>query len=200
MDPSVAVRVRRHHNLSDCDSSIRGIPLEYTYLRHPVDPPRPARDGLEWVWFPEGYWAERDVVGRAPQRRPQPAERSRWWNKGSSDKQSPTSSQQAMHDNTNSPTSDVPEIKIGSLRTGVAPSEISPGSSKSSNQTIKTHNASSESPFSFRFMTHTQVSTDSTGVSPDMDVIGEQLGLFHRAKKNIQSRLLNKPNLSRDVR
>ncbi|POS81266.1 hypothetical protein DHEL01_v200366 [Diaporthe helianthi] len=23
------------------------------------DPPRPARDGFEWVWFPEGYWAER---------------------------------------------------------------------------------------------------------------------------------------------
>lgn len=23
------------------------------------DPPRPAREGFEWVWFPEGYWAER---------------------------------------------------------------------------------------------------------------------------------------------
>lgn len=24
------------------------------------DPPRPARAGYEWVWFPEGYWAERE--------------------------------------------------------------------------------------------------------------------------------------------
>lgn len=24
-----------------------------------ADPPRPARDGYEWVWFPDGYWAER---------------------------------------------------------------------------------------------------------------------------------------------
>lgn len=24
------------------------------------DPPRPAREGHEWVWFPEGYWAERE--------------------------------------------------------------------------------------------------------------------------------------------
>jgi hypothetical protein len=24
------------------------------------DPPRPARLGYEWVWFPEGYWAERE--------------------------------------------------------------------------------------------------------------------------------------------
>lgn len=26
-----------------------------------LDPPRPAKDGMEWVWFPEGYWAEREV-------------------------------------------------------------------------------------------------------------------------------------------
>ena len=25
-----------------------------------VDPPRPAKEGFEWVWFPEGYWAERE--------------------------------------------------------------------------------------------------------------------------------------------
>jgi hypothetical protein len=28
-----------------------------------VDPPRPARTGFEWVWFPEGYWAEREAPG-----------------------------------------------------------------------------------------------------------------------------------------
>lgn len=27
--------------------------------RASIDPPRPAKDGFEWVWFPEGYWAER---------------------------------------------------------------------------------------------------------------------------------------------
>ncbi|KAK3379925.1 hypothetical protein B0T24DRAFT_696047 [Lasiosphaeria ovina] len=25
-----------------------------------VDPPRPPKEGCEWVWFPEGYWAERE--------------------------------------------------------------------------------------------------------------------------------------------
>lgn len=24
-----------------------------------TDPPRPPKDGFEWVWFPDGYWAER---------------------------------------------------------------------------------------------------------------------------------------------
>lgn len=28
------------------------------------DPPRPAKDGFEWVWFPEGYWAERPAPRR----------------------------------------------------------------------------------------------------------------------------------------
>ncbi|KAI1450320.1 hypothetical protein F5Y02DRAFT_413041 [Annulohypoxylon stygium] len=27
-----------------------------------IDPPRPARDGHEWVWFPAGYWAEREII------------------------------------------------------------------------------------------------------------------------------------------
>lgn len=26
-----------------------------------IDPPRPAREGYEWVWFPAGYWAEREL-------------------------------------------------------------------------------------------------------------------------------------------
>jgi parafibromin len=28
---------------------------------HLIDPPRPPREGHEWVWFPEGYWAEREM-------------------------------------------------------------------------------------------------------------------------------------------
>lgn len=30
--------------------------------RNSSDPPRRARQGMEWVWFPEGYWAERNKV------------------------------------------------------------------------------------------------------------------------------------------
>lgn len=29
-----------------------------------ADPPRPAKDGFEWVWYPEGYWAERSTERR----------------------------------------------------------------------------------------------------------------------------------------
>lgn len=30
-----------------------------------ADPPRQPKDGCEWVWFPEGYWAEREIAGFA---------------------------------------------------------------------------------------------------------------------------------------
>ncbi|KAI9650945.1 accessory factor associated with RNA polymerase II [Ciborinia camelliae] len=32
-----------------------------TSPQHSIDPPRPARKGYEWVWFPAGYWAERQL-------------------------------------------------------------------------------------------------------------------------------------------
>lgn len=28
------------------------------------DPPRPAKNGFEWVWYPDGYWAERSTEHR----------------------------------------------------------------------------------------------------------------------------------------
>ena len=31
-----------------------------------TDPPRDAREGYEWVWFPDGYWAERQRVEKHP--------------------------------------------------------------------------------------------------------------------------------------
>jgi hypothetical protein len=37
-------------------------PTAPTTSRFGIDPPRPAKAGMEWVWFPEGYWAERERV------------------------------------------------------------------------------------------------------------------------------------------
>ncbi|KAG4030121.1 hypothetical protein MFRU_013g01450 [Monilinia fructicola] len=40
--------------------------------RQSIDPPRPAREGYEWVWFPAGYWAEREVPAiLSPQSNPE---------------------------------------------------------------------------------------------------------------------------------
>ncbi|KAG6103070.1 hypothetical protein E4U14_006453 [Claviceps sp. LM454 group G7] len=41
-----------------------------------IDPPRPPREGHEWVWFAEGYWAERQPM---PTRRAKNGTSSRFW-------------------------------------------------------------------------------------------------------------------------
>ncbi|KAK4214846.1 hypothetical protein QBC37DRAFT_141623 [Rhypophila decipiens] len=41
-----------------------------------LDPPRPAKEGFEWVWFPDGYWAEREFKSL-----PQPANAYKGWKK-----------------------------------------------------------------------------------------------------------------------
>lgn len=43
--------------------------------RYGADPPRPPKEGHEWVWFSEGYWAEREKVEHMP--------RNRWFSRSS---------------------------------------------------------------------------------------------------------------------
>lgn len=54
-----------------------------------TDPPRPAREGHEWVWFPEGYWAEREIRGLpAASRKGSDARLWRWKARSSKSKSS----------------------------------------------------------------------------------------------------------------
>lgn len=192
----------RHKNLSDWSgSSMLDSPSEYgTYQpQHPADPPRPARNGLEWVWFPDGYWAEREVRDMVSRKRPRPVERPRWWNRASSErKKSRSTGQQSVNGNNTPPTTDLPKIKIGSAKTSGDPSTNSRRSSKLSNPITKTHSSSKEPPFGFQFMRQPEASDHSPNI--DIDTVDEQLGLYCRAKKNIRTRLLQRPNISRMVR
>ncbi|RYP54638.1 hypothetical protein DL769_010322 [Monosporascus sp. CRB-8-3] len=47
--------------------------LSHAYATNPkpqvYDPPRSPREGYEWVWFPAGYWAEREIVKSPPARK-----------------------------------------------------------------------------------------------------------------------------------
>lgn len=45
--------------------------------RGSADPPRPAHQGCEWVWFPEGYWAEREVFATSQPIKPSSKQRSK---------------------------------------------------------------------------------------------------------------------------
>ncbi|KAK7981764.1 Cdc73 family RNA pol II accessory factor, partial [Apiospora saccharicola] len=50
--------LRNIHNSASFTSSFNGSRTP----SYGVDPPRPAKEGFEWVWFPGGYWAEREHV------------------------------------------------------------------------------------------------------------------------------------------
>jgi len=192
----------RHQNLSDWnDSSMFDNPSEYRAYQpqHPLDPPRPARNGLEWVWFPDGYWAEREVHDLVSRKRPQHVERPRWWNRASSErKKNRSTGQQSVNDNNTQPATNLPKIKIGSTKTCDDPSTDSRRSSRLSNPMTKTHNSSKEPQIGFQFMRQPGASDLSANV--DTDAVNEQLGLYCRAKKNIRTRLLQRPDMSRVVR
>ncbi|GAW10747.1 hypothetical protein ANO14919_000820 [Xylariales sp. No.14919] len=55
-DPGTSLSSTPRQGLRELFSSVGSIPS------HGIDPPRPAKDGYEWVWFPAGYWAEREIA------------------------------------------------------------------------------------------------------------------------------------------
>lgn len=59
--PGLSPRLSRSVN----DASLSTSHRSSQYFSTGTDPPRQAKDGYEWVWFPEGYWAEREIVGFA---------------------------------------------------------------------------------------------------------------------------------------
>lgn len=52
-------------NVSDWNEKVVSDPVPTAPKLLPkrnIDPPCPPRTGSEWVWFPEGYWAEREIA------------------------------------------------------------------------------------------------------------------------------------------
>ncbi|KFY34867.1 hypothetical protein V494_06410 [Pseudogymnoascus sp. VKM F-4513 (FW-928)] len=48
----------------ELDSSRQTTPKPKPRSQTAADPPRPPMDGYEWVWYPAGYWAERETMER----------------------------------------------------------------------------------------------------------------------------------------
>ncbi|OBT91224.1 hypothetical protein VE02_00295 [Pseudogymnoascus sp. 03VT05] len=48
----------------ELNSSNNSTPKPKPVSQTAADPPRPPMDGYEWVWFPAGYWAEREIITR----------------------------------------------------------------------------------------------------------------------------------------
>ena len=65
VESSVSASSKQSHNITDWNEK-RSHDLftdpSKSYRNNTLGPPRPANIGMEWVWFPEGYWAEREIL------------------------------------------------------------------------------------------------------------------------------------------
>ncbi|KAE9363510.1 hypothetical protein N431DRAFT_474532 [Stipitochalara longipes BDJ] len=156
--------------------------------RNPIDPPRPPKSGHEWVWFPEGYWAEREIRGFMP---PSHDLKQKWWSRSPAQKSQKSLASQKSHsptktaneeknanDNKN-PLSFIPQIKIGS----VSLKSTTKTSRQTSRQTSQhTSNASRKSSSLWRF-NFTKPLKEASQPFPERE------GLYCRTKRTIETRL-----------
>lgn len=56
------------HKYEELDKSTQSTPQPKPRSQTAADPPRPPMLGYEWVWFPAGYWAEREEITRPKKR------------------------------------------------------------------------------------------------------------------------------------
>lgn len=153
--------------------------LEYNQLRHAADPPRPPKDGMEWVWFPEGYWAERERKELDFFSRKQHPGLKSWLSKSSPThnsttpppRRSPIKSRQSVSKSPTRPI--IPQIKIGSVSSGKRFSRASE-SARGDNESRKRSSASNQD----------RSNQDRTPVSST----AEKDGLYCRAKRNLEHR------------
>ncbi|KAL5316560.1 hypothetical protein ACEPPN_015609 [Leptodophora sp. 'Broadleaf-Isolate-01'] len=155
---------------------------------HSVDPPRAPRYGCEWVWFPEGYWAEREIP--LPKK---PGSRQKWWNR--SPERKSKSSAKTDFPEKSSPPADLPTIKIGSL--------ISRKSSSTATQNIE-HSPSPSTSRKDSGVQNQSINNQSS-IQPDETIPAyyaihpeEQLGLYCRTKKTIRSRFMQRTTAADD--
>lgn len=116
----------RYKNITDWNAGASSTsPSSFGQLqRNLLDPPRAPKSGYEWVWFPEGYWAEREIRGFMPT--PSMTKRN-WWNRSSGQKSQMSRSQKSQstrkstnggkdeNDDKAPPSFNLPQIKIGSV-------------------------------------------------------------------------------------
>ncbi|PBP26161.1 hypothetical protein BUE80_DR002907 [Diplocarpon rosae] len=183
------------------DSSI-GLnipPLSGGYSTNALDPPRPPRDGLEWVWFPEGYWAERELRDLSSISSAKQGFRPKWWSR-SPERKSKSSGKSGKTESTSktAPLSapvELPRIQIGSL---VSRRSSSSEASKNEPSTSKTRKSSHDAPqkSDVKFL-----GVEGNIPIPPYYAIApvDQLGLYCRTKKTIRTRFQQKGNAADDA-
>ncbi|PVH85981.1 hypothetical protein DL98DRAFT_511063 [Cadophora sp. DSE1049] len=148
---------------------------------HSMDPPRLPRAGCEWVWFPEGYWAEREIP--LPRKA---GSRQKWWSR-SPERKSKTWTKTEPNEKT-MPSTDLPTIKIRSLMSRKSSSTKSPKVGISASTSRKSSGGIHTQSIKNQFSVQSKRPVPAyCGIPPE-----EQLGFYCRAKKTVRSRFMHK--------
>lgn len=154
-------------------SDVSGSKSNSSSQRHAADPPRPAKEGMEWVWFPDGYWAERERVEIFQRRGESPR---KWFSRSPGRRRSSLAQQISEKTSYFSGTSDVPRIQVSTHRVRTNTSGISRSSDAESRLEKLRLGFSFVSPVYPHFISPT----------------GEPEGLYCKTKRNFEERFVPK--------
>lgn len=141
---------------------------------HAADPPRPPKEGMEWVWFPEGYWAEREHF-ESPRRKGELPRK--WFNRSPSIGRRRSSSSVAQKLAQFTSSLEISRL-VDTQRSETSISAMSKGSDAESRLEKLRMGFSYMSPTYPHF------------ISPS----GEPEGLYCKTKRNLGGRVVTRPN------
>ena len=140
-----------------------------------VQPPRPPRDGFEWVWFAEGYWAERERRGST---RKKQKSRQKWFRRDARSQSSSPSVKMCMK-SSSPPKIKLPQITVDDCQT-VHDEVIESVSRRSSNMNLR-------QGIGFTNPTHPYTNA----------LDGELGGLYYKTKRYLRSRFKDRAKMVR---
>jgi parafibromin len=158
-------------------------------FHRPADPPRPPKPGMEWVWFPQGYWAERVPPGIIQSKH---SSRPKWWNRTPETKTpSPAMTERSpmKKSSITTPKFEIPRTKINDISRKTSSVETGSGRRRSSSH--KSVLSMQLGGFTFRKSKPTN--------RDNGDALDAPLGLYCRTKKNIKELLLDRSKMVRSV-
>ena len=150
--------------------------------RHVATLPHPAREGYEWVWFPEGYWAEREWPGSFSQQ-----EKSRkWFRQPSARLGDPSLLSGGDKGSKSMADTSLPHLTVGSKSSHVSSFQ---SSQKTECKVRKPTNPKSRIRKGLHYVSPTHPHFTSPTGQPE--------GLYCKFKRGIETKVIHKPQMVR---
>jgi parafibromin len=179
---SVSQTSKHRPNVSDWNEKVvrESMSTNESQNSYAADPPRPPKHGFEWVWFPQGYWAEREILGHTPKNR----KSHHWWfsrSSGSRKDSTGSSGSKSKAPSTKTPTTTIsPPTKLGGSRSKSQDSSLPQGPNNVEGQAISSDSRSGSKRLVRGLQLMSPISPRRTSPS------GERKGLPDKTRKGFE--------------